>query len=76
MNALNVYWDTELVGRLAKVGAQDMSFQYSDGYLASKHPQPISLSLPFQSEAFAEPVSKSCCAEWALTRGDDSVLDG
>jgi serine/threonine-protein kinase HipA len=59
MNALNVYWDTELVGRLAKVGAQDMSFHYSERYLASEHPRPISLSLPLQTESFDGPVSRS-----------------
>ena len=59
MNALNVYWNTELVGRLAKTGAQDMSFQYSESYLGSKHPRPISLSLPLQAEAFGGHISKS-----------------
>lgn len=52
MSSLNVYWDTELVGRLVEVGARDMSFQYSESYLASQHPRPISLSLPLQADAF------------------------
>ncbi len=59
MSALNVFWDTELVGRLEKTGRQDMSFQYSEPYLASKHPQMISLSLPLQAEAFNGSISKS-----------------
>jgi serine/threonine-protein kinase HipA len=59
MTALNVYWDTELVGRLVKAGAQDMSFRYSERYLGSKHPRPISLSLPLQAEAFGGQVSRS-----------------
>jgi serine/threonine-protein kinase HipA len=53
MSTLNVYWDTEFIGHLAKIGGQDMTFQYSASYLASGHPQPISLSLPLQAEAFA-----------------------
>lgn len=59
MSILNVYWDTELVGHLAKTSGQNISFQYSNTYLASKTSQPISLSLPLQSESFDESVSKS-----------------
>ncbi len=59
MSILNVYWDTELVGCLSRTGGQDLSFQYSEHYLASKHPQPISLSLPLQTEAFVGSVAKS-----------------
>lgn len=36
-----------------------MSFQYVEPYLSSKHPQPISLSLPLQKETFSGPISKS-----------------
>ena len=59
MSTLNVFWDTVLTGRLTKIGGQEMSFQYSDNYLESKHPQPISLSLPLQAEAFDSYISKS-----------------
>ena len=59
MIGLNVYWDTELVGRLAQVGARDMSFQYSGSYLATKNPRPISLSLPLQADAFEGTVHRS-----------------
>lgn len=59
MSILNVYWDTELVGRLTKTSKQEMSFQYSETYLASEQSQPISLSLPLQAEAFEESISKS-----------------
>ncbi len=56
MSTLNVYWDTEFVGRLAKTGGQEMSFQYSANYLASQNPQPISLLFPLQAEVFAGPL--------------------
>ncbi len=59
MNALNVYWDSDFVGRLAKTGGQDMFFQYSASYLASEHSQQISLSLPLQAEEFDGSISKS-----------------
>ncbi len=59
MSALNVYWDTELVGCLRKIGGQDLSFQYSERFLAAGHPQPISLSLPLQAEAFTGSIAKS-----------------
>ncbi len=59
MSILNVYWDTELVGRLSKTAGQELSFQYSESYLAAEHPLPISLSLPLQTEAFEGPVSRS-----------------
>jgi serine/threonine-protein kinase HipA len=58
-NTLNVYWDAQLIGRLEKTTGQDMSFRYSDDYLASPDPQPISLSLPLQPEAFDGPLSRS-----------------
>jgi len=59
MSTLNVYWEHELVGRLTKRGGNDMFFQYSEPYLASKYPRPISLSLPLQTEAFDGSISKS-----------------
>ncbi len=59
MSALNVFWDDELIGRLFKVGGQGMTFQYSEHYLALEQPQPISLSLPLQTEEFEVATSKS-----------------
>ncbi|MBU2503094.1 type II toxin-antitoxin system HipA family toxin [bacterium] len=59
MSTLNVFWDDELIGRLRKVGGQGMAFQYSEHYLALEQPQPISLSLPLQAEAFDAATSKS-----------------
>jgi serine/threonine-protein kinase HipA len=59
MSTLNVFWDTTLVGHLVKMEGQDMSFQYAEPYLSSKHPQPISISLPLQEETFSGPISKS-----------------
>ncbi len=59
MSTLNVFWDNELIGRLDKTGGQGMVFQYSEPYLESEQPRPISLSLPLQAEAFGTAVSKS-----------------
>ncbi len=59
MSALNVFWNTDLIGRLSKSGGQDMSFQYASSYLASPQSQAISLSLPLQEEAFSGSVSQS-----------------
>ncbi len=59
MSALNVFWDTELIGRLSKSGGQDMSFQYASSYLASPQSQAISLSLPLQEGAFSGSVSQT-----------------
>jgi len=52
MSTLNVFWDDQLIGHLTKVGGQGVAFQYSEHYLALERPQPISLSLPLQAEAF------------------------
>ena len=59
MSTLNVFWDEHLIGRLSKAGGQGMTFQYSEHYLALERPQPISLSLPLQTEAFDAATSKA-----------------
>ena len=59
MSTLNVFWDTELVGRLIRKGKTEMSFQYSETFLSAENLQSISLSLPLQQEAFSGPLSGS-----------------
>ncbi len=59
MSTLDVFWDDQRIGHLDQVGGQAMTFRYAESYLASQHPQPISLSLPLQAEAFAAAVSRS-----------------
>ena len=56
---LGVYRDTDLVGWLTRAGSQEMSFRYAETYLASTHPQPISLSLPLQAEPFDLDTSRA-----------------
>jgi serine/threonine-protein kinase HipA len=59
MSTLNVFWDDQLIGRLSQVSKLEMAFQYAEDYLASDQAQPISLSLPLQSEPFGTSVSKA-----------------
>lgn len=59
MKSLDVFWDAELVGHLARTGSRDMSFRYADSYLALEKPQPISLSLPIQKNPFNESLSRA-----------------
>ena len=54
MNILNVFRDSELVGRLERAGANEMSFRY-----AASCSQPISIALPLQAEPFAPQLSRA-----------------
>jgi serine/threonine-protein kinase HipA len=59
MSTLYVFWDSELVGHLAKAGSRDMSFQYDESYLSSGYAQRISLSLPLGKEPFNGELSRA-----------------
>ncbi len=56
---LHVYIDTAKVGTLTGMDNGDYVFAYESGWLASKTPIPLSLSLPLQLGPFAPELSKA-----------------
>jgi serine/threonine-protein kinase HipA len=56
---LHVYIDTAKVGTLAGKDNGDYVFGYDAGWLGSKTPIPLSLSLPLQLEPFSPELSKA-----------------
>lgn len=56
---LHVYIDTARVGTLVGKGNGDYVFSYDAGWLDSKAPIPLSLSLPLQLEPFTPELSKA-----------------
>ena len=51
-----IYYKGKRAGRITETDEGDYSFQYDTPYLRSKHPLPISLTLPLQEKPF---VSKT-----------------
>ncbi len=51
-STLNVFFQKNLVGEISQLETNQMSFQYSEGWLNSSSSFPISHSLPLQKEVF------------------------
>ena len=57
-NALNVYWNREVVGLLQLDERRRFAFQYTPGWLKRENPMPLSLSLPLQVDTYADDVAR------------------
>ena len=78
-----VYFKDTLAGRLSETD-EGFVFQYDTAYLSSAEVQPISLTLPIQTEAFESPVlfpffdgliPEGWLLDVALRNTDISILD-
>lgn len=78
-----VYFKDTLAGRLSETD-EGFVFQYDTAYLSSAEVQPISLTLPVQTEAFESPVlfpffdgliPEGWLLDVALRNTDVSILD-
>jgi len=55
MRIAKVFMHKQLAGTLTE-DEEGYHFQYDKEYLSSSHPEPVSLTLPIQSESFYSPV--------------------
>ena len=83
MKSALVYFKNTLAGRLSETD-EGFVFQYDTAYLSSAEVQPISLTLPVQTEAFESPVlfpffdgliPEGWLLDVALRNTDVSILD-
>ena len=83
MKSALVYFKDTLAGRLSETD-EGFVFQYDTAYLSSAEVQPISLTLPVQTEAFESPVlfpffdgliPEGWLLDVALRNTDVSILD-
>ncbi|MEK6544172.1 MAG: type II toxin-antitoxin system HipA family toxin [Elusimicrobiota bacterium] len=51
---LNVYWETQLAGRLNENNAGRFEFQYAPGWLIFPDAMPISVRMPLRPESFSD----------------------
>lgn len=56
---LIAYKDSNIVGTLTRSGEESYVFRYEPSWLENKTPQPLSLTLPLQTEAFSAEVSRT-----------------
>ena len=54
MTTLDVYFHSDLVGRLERLDGAELKFTYEGGWAASGDNPPLSLSLPLQEEPFED----------------------
>lgn len=83
MRQAKIYRKDILAGVLTEEGGE-YRFCYDEAYLAHKYAQPVSLSLPLQTEAFVSPVlfpffdgliPEGWLLDVALRNTDISILD-
>lgn len=83
MKSALIYFKDTLAGRLSETD-EGFVFQYDTAYLSSAEVQPISLTLPVQTEAFESPVlfpffdgliPEGWLLDVALRNTDVSILD-
>lgn len=56
---LNVYFGSQLAGKLIQEQNRSMSFQYESEYASNKHAYPISVSMPVHTEIYEGDIPKA-----------------
>ena len=72
---LDVYLNSDLVGRLVQDDGGQMSFAYSEGWLVKPDAMPISRSLPLRTEQFRRNECRGFFAADELRLGVDAGFE-